>query len=107
MKPRQLIGDGADGGTNMKSKLAICVLVVLSASTIIASAQGPTGGGKGAVGAAAIPGAEVRVREGRRSNAEGTTTGYAMMRRERRTVRQPEPVTVNPYINFDATKPLG
>jgi len=27
----------------MKSKLTICVLVVLSASTIIASTQGPTG----------------------------------------------------------------
>ena len=89
----------------MISKLTICVLVVLSASTIIASAQGPTGGGKGAVGGAAIPGAEVHAREGRRLNAEpGTTTGSAVRRRKRRTVGQPEPVTVTPYINFDATE---
>jgi hypothetical protein len=86
----------------MKSKLAIYVLVALSGSTIIASAQGSSGGGRGA---ATIPGAGVRAGEGRRLNAEpGTRTGYAMMRRERRTVGQPEPVTATPYINFDATE---
>jgi hypothetical protein len=81
--------------SDMKSKLVICVLIALSASTIIASAQDPARGGKGAVG------------EGRRLNTEPRTWtgGYAMMRRERerRTVDQPE-LTVAPYINFDATE---
>jgi hypothetical protein len=78
----------------MKFKLVICVLVALSASPIIASAQDTAGRGKGAVG------------EGRRLNAEPRArTGYAMMRRERerRTVAQPE-LAVTPYINFDATE---
>jgi hypothetical protein len=66
----------------MKSKLVICVLVALSASTIMASAQDTAGGGKRAVG------------EGRRLNAEpGTRTGYAMMPHERRPVGQPSGAT--------------
>jgi hypothetical protein len=86
----------------MKSKLVICVLLALSASTTIASAQGPAGRGRGA---ATIPGSDVRAGEGRRLNSEaGRTRSFAMMRHGRRTVGQPESVTVAPYINFDATE---
>ena len=82
------------------TKMKILSAVIILSAAVAAPVFAQIGPGS-RYGLEPEPGSTYYARSHDRWNYRGA---YAMMRRERRTVAKPQPVTAAPFINLDATE---